>query len=72
MILPPSPELDKQKLLPKPSKLSLAIAAANAEMSQPVWSKNSSVLRYQYLNIYWVPSKFQLTVSRNALVIVGW
>jgi predicted transposase YbfD/YdcC len=35
MILPPCPELDKAKLLPKPSKLALAIAAANAEMSQP-------------------------------------
>ncbi len=42
MILPPSPELDKQKLLPKPSKLSLAIAAANAEMSQP--SKESILI----------------------------
>lgn len=32
MILPPSPELE---ILPKPSKLSLAIAAASAEISQP-------------------------------------
>ncbi len=34
MILLPYPELDKQKLLPKPSKLSLAVAATSAEMSQ--------------------------------------
>ena len=35
MILPPCRQLDKQKWLPKPSKLSLAVAAASAEMSQP-------------------------------------
>jgi predicted transposase YbfD/YdcC len=35
MILPPCPELDKPKLLPKPTKLALAVAAANAEISQP-------------------------------------
>ena len=34
MILPPYSDLDKHKLLTKPSKLSLAVAAANAEMSQ--------------------------------------
>ena len=35
MILPPCPELDKPKLLPKPKKLSLAVAASNAEILQP-------------------------------------
>ena len=35
MVLPPYHELDKQQLLPKPTKLSLAVAAASAEMSQP-------------------------------------
>ena len=35
MILPPFRELDKQQLLPRPSKLSLAVTAANAERSQP-------------------------------------
>ena len=35
MILPPCPELDKPKLLPKPSQLALAVGTANDQRSQP-------------------------------------